>query len=299
MLMRTDAFPTRLDYPRPMMPRTQPVVHGSVGIGRQQPLNEEALRRYRRDGFLWFERVFSPGELDPVLEDLDALSRDRNLMDSDQVIGDVRGGGLRSVFAMHALSPRFRELTRDSRILDRVRQLLGGPVYIHQSRINFKEAFTGSGFSWHSDFETWHAEDGMPNMRAVSASIMLTDNNAFNGPLMLVPGSHRYFIPCTGRTPEDNWKASLRDQRVGVPGRAALRTLVERGGISAPTGPAGSLLLFECNTLHASGGNLSPWSRVNLFFVYNSVDNRLKAPFCGSRPRPEFLATRNGVELLG
>ncbi len=41
--------------------------------------------------------------------------------------------------------------------------------------------FTGSGFYWHSDFETWHAEDGMPSMRAVSCSIALTENFAYNG----------------------------------------------------------------------------------------------------------------------
>ena len=36
--------------------------------------------------------------------------------------------------------------------------------------------FTGSGFSWHSDFETWHAEDGMPSIRTVSCSIPLMEN---------------------------------------------------------------------------------------------------------------------------
>jgi hypothetical protein len=42
------------------------------------------------------------------------------------------------------------------------RQLLGSDVYVHQSRVNFKPGFNGQDFYWHSDFETWHAEDGMP-----------------------------------------------------------------------------------------------------------------------------------------
>lgn len=41
----------------------------------------------------------------------------------------------------------------------------------------------------------------MPRMRSLSCSIVLTDNNEFNGPLMLIPGSQKYFIPCVGRTP--------------------------------------------------------------------------------------------------
>jgi len=66
----------------------------------------------------------------------------------------------------------------------------------------------------------------------------------------------------------------------------------------APKGLAGSLMLFECNTLHASNENMSPWPRSNLFFVYNSVDNALKAPYAAPSPRPEFLATRGNIEPL-
>lgn len=63
-------------------------------------------------------------------------------------------------------------------------------------------------------------------------------------------------------------------------------------------GLAGSRLLFECNTLQASNENMSPWPRSNLFFVYNSVDNALEAPYAAPSPRPEFLATRGEIEPL-
>jgi ectoine hydroxylase len=127
---------------------------------------------------------------------------------------------------------------------------------------------------------------------------MLTDNNEFNGPLMLIPGSHHYFVPCVGTTPAENWKDSLKAQRLGVPDQNALQRLVNQGGIQAPKGPPGSLLLFECNTLHASNKNLSPWPRSNLFFVYNSVDNYLGEPFCGNKPRPNRLGEREKLEPL-
>lgn len=179
-----------------------------------------------------------------------------------------------------------------------VRQLLGSDVYIHQSRINDKFGLRGSGFDWHSDFETWHAEDGIPLMRAISVSIMLTDNNEFNGPLMLIPGSHHWFVPCIGQTPERNWESSLKAQKVGVPDNRALTELASAGGIQAPKGPAGSMLLFECNTLHASNENMSPWRRTNLFFVYNSIQNLPNDPYAASRPRPGFLAERRAPEVL-
>ncbi|PSN08523.1 ectoine hydroxylase, partial [filamentous cyanobacterium CCT1] len=49
---------------------------------------------------------------------------------------------------------------------------------------------------------------------------------------------------------------------------------------------------FDCNMMHGSSSNISPFPRSNVFFVYNSVHNRLVAPFGGTKPRPEFIAAR-------
>ena len=298
MLRKDDLFPTRLDERREMSPRLDPVVYSRNERRWHGPLGEVALSQYERDGFLWFEGFFAERRVQPFFDVLAQMARDEGLLRSEQVISDPNTGEIRSVFAMHALSERFDCLTRDPRLLGMVRQLLASDVYIHQSRINDKFGFEGAGFAWHSDFETWHSEDGMPRMRAVSASIMLTDNNEFNGPLMLIPGSHHHFCPCVGRTPEQNWKDSLKVQRIGVPEQEHLARLADQGGIQAPKGPAGSLLLFECNTLHASNKNLSPWPRANLFLVYNSIENTLEKPYGRTSPRPEFLATRDSVKVL-
>jgi ectoine hydroxylase len=69
---------------------------------------------------------------------------------------------VRSVFEVHRISDLVARLAADPRLLDRARQILGSDVYVHQSRVNFMPAFTGKGFYWHSDFETWHAEAGCP-----------------------------------------------------------------------------------------------------------------------------------------
>ncbi|WP_148863149.1 ectoine hydroxylase [Marinobacter fonticola] len=300
MTNETNPYPSRLKEGDGIDPfvRLDPVVHSRNQWRWDGPLGEVALSKYERDGFLWFEGFFSQERMQPFFDELKEMASDKKLMESDQIITDPESGEIRSVFAMHELSDHFSRLTRDPRILGMVRQLLGSEVYIHQSRINDKFGFQGSGFDWHSDFETWHSEDGMPRMRAVSASLMLTDNNEFNGPLMLIPGSHHYFVPCMGETPDMNWTDSLKAQRLGVPDQDALAMLANRGGIQAPKGPAGSLLLFECNTLHASNKNMSPWPRSNLFFVYNSVENRLGEPYAAPHTRPEFLGARENNEAL-
>jgi ectoine hydroxylase len=214
------------------------------------------------------------------------------------VIREADGGPIRSIFGVHRISARFDALTRDSRLLDIAGQLLGSDVYVHQSRLNQKPALCGRGFDWHSDFETWHAEDGMPRMRCFSVSVVLTHNHPSNGPLTLIPGSHRTFYPTVGRTPERYWETSLKRQRVGVPELADLEAAAARGGIVSACGGPGTVILFECNTLHASSDNLSNQPRPNLFFVYNSVENRLREPYSGLHPRPEWLATRADERVM-
>ncbi len=165
-------------------------------------------------------------------------------------------------------------------VLPVARQLLGSDVYMHQARINLMPGFTGSGFYWHSDFETWHAEDGMPAMRAVSCSIALTENYPYNGSLMVMPGSHKTFYPCVGATPANNHESSLVKQELGVPDRATLTAAANRHGIHQATGPAGTALWFDCNVMHGSGSNITPFPRSNVFLVFNSVEN---PPLCAVR----------------
>lgn len=287
-----DLFPSRLERKLGMFERIDPVVHSQGAQRSDGPLSEAQIDEFEAKGFLSFASFFGKEEMDAFIQELREYEDDDDLKASEGTVLEPGKQEIRSIFGIHEVSERFRRLTRDPRLLEMVRQLLGSDVYMHQSRINYKPGFKGKGFDWHSDFETWHSEDGMPSMRSLSCSIILTDNGEFNGPLMLIPGSHNFFIPCVGRTPENNYKESLKSQEVGVPDARSLSNLMTENGIEAPKGSSGSLIMFECNTLHGSNVNMSCWPRSNLFFVYNSVENTLHNPYCGNRPRPEFLANR-------
>ena len=291
-----DFYVSRTGRDAALIARADPVVYdeGQYADG----LDAVQLQDYARDGFLVLPGVFGAEEVEALRAEAQALEHDPVVREGEEVIREPGGTALRSIFRVHELGQRLADLPRDPRLLDVARQILGSEVYIHQSRVNMKPALDGKEFYWHSDFETWHVEDGMPAMRALSCSVLLTDNTAFNGPLMLIPGSHRQFVSCVGETPEDNYRTSLRRQEVGVPDPVSLRLLAEQGGLQAVIAPAGSVVFFDCNTLHGSGGNLSPWPRSNVFMVYNSVDNRLTAPFHGMAPRPEHIAARQSAEPL-
>jgi ectoine hydroxylase len=205
---------------------------------------------------------------------------------------------VRSIFAVHQHSETFRAACEEPRLLELVESILGEEVYVHQSRLNYKPAFCGREFFWHSDFETWHAEDGMPRMRALSLSVSLTPSLTTNGPLMLIPGSHKVFVSCQGETPPEHYRKSLVRQEIGTPDPETVEDLAKRRGIKAPTGGPGSAALFDCNIMHGSNGNITPFPRINLFVVFNAVSNRLVAPFAAREPRPEFIGAREHASVL-
>lgn len=289
---RKDLYPSRVHGEPEVLDRKDPVVYGSAEDG---PLNQSELDRYERDGFLFFPGLFSEREMEFYRGELRRLNRRPDNSDRPEIVTEPGTNEVRSVFAIHENNEVLGRLLRDQRVLDIARQLLGSEVYFHQSRINYKPGFEGKEFYWHSDLETWHTEDGLPRMRTVSCSILLTENDAHNGPLMLIPGSHKEFVACVGPTPEDNYRESLQRQEVGVPDRDNLRRLAEQGGIQAPTGPAGSVVFFECNTMHGSNGNITPKPRSNVFGVYNSVHNRPEEPFAAPKRRPEWIANRSNT----
>jgi ectoine hydroxylase len=290
-----DRYPSRIAAEPRTSNRLDPVVYGSAETG---PLDAGQLRFFEDNGYLSLDQVFSEAELAACFTELQRLRADEQIKSAPEAVIEPESRELRSIFAVHRSSEVLRQLCDHPRLLAMARQLLGSGVYIHQSRINYKSGFRGKEFFWHSDFETWHNEDGLPNMRTVSCSISLTPNTDHNGPLMLMPGSHHRFVSCVGATPENHYKASLKRQQVGVPDDASLTQLAHEFGITSPKGQAGSITFFDCNTMHGSNSNITPMPRSNVFVVYNSVENTPVAPFCGLAPRPNFIAERKDFTPL-
>jgi ectoine hydroxylase len=285
-----DLYPTR-GATEVRTPRLDPVVWSEPGA--PGPIQPSELRDFDRDGFLAIDQLITADEVATYKAELDRLITDPAIRADERSIIEPKSQDVRSVFEVHKISEVFAGLVRDPRVVGRARQILGSDVYVHQSRINVKPGFGASGFYWHSDFETWHAEDGLPNMRTVSVSIALTENYATNGGLMIMPGSHRTFLGCAGATPKDNYKKSLQMQDAGTPSDEALTEFASAHGIKLFTGKAGSATWFDCNCMHGSGDNITPFPRSNVFIVFNSVENTAVEPFAAPVRRPEFIGARD------
>ena len=284
----TDLYPTRSGETTEVLPRTGPIVFGYPEDG---PLEAADLKHFEDAGYLTIDQLITSEELTLFTDELHRLSRDPEVKADERTVVEAESDEVRSIFDIHRTNEIFRKIANDPRLVDRARQILGTDVYIHQSRINYNPGFVGKEFSWHSDFETWHAEDGMPTPRAVSLSLSLTDNYSFNGPLMIMPGSHKRYISCVGGTPEDNYRKSLIMQGAGTPDRQTLSDFADEYGIDVLEGAAGGAIMFDSNCMHASNGNVTPFSRSNIFIVYNSVENACVEPFAAPKPRPEFVGS--------
>ncbi len=167
------------------------------------------------------------------------------------------------------LSEAFRRLTLLPRMLLPVRQLLREEVYMHQSRLNPKEAFgRGADWAWHQDYGPWHRLDGMQEPRCIMSAVFIDDCTVAKSPLLVVPGTHSLgYIESIEPTAE--------------PGGAALHTLehaifeklADERGIEPLIGPAGSVGFIHCNLIHGSANNVSPWRRAIMYLNYNAVSN--------------------------
>lgn len=277
-----DKYPTRKSKKTLLMQREERAAYDTDSV--------YGIREYAEKGFYHYKNFFDSGAIDL------ANSRAANIYSGETEHGYIShepdSDLLRSALNIHNI-PAFNELLHDPVLASIAAAILGGSGYVHQSRINYKNSYGSAGWDWHSDFETWHSQDGMPEMRAFSAMIPLTENTNENGCLMVVPHSHEVFCSCARSDEELNAESEFSEQKEGIPPPDALDEYFHRAnGIVSITCDPGDLVIFDCNTLHVSHPNLTPNSRTNLFFVLNSVENRLVEPFSGGKARPDYMAHR-------
>jgi ectoine hydroxylase len=246
-------------------------------------LSPAQIDAFERDGYLFFPGLFTPDEVAPLQAAVPALYARREAYNVREKGSDA----VRTNFAAHLYSEPFARLARHPRMVEPVQQLFGEPVYMHQFKVNGKMAFEGDVWQWHQDYGTWKNDDLMPTHRAMNVAIFLDEVNEFNGPLMFIPGSHRRGVV------DARHDLSTTSYPLWTVDDALIAQLVERaggrsGGIVAPKGPAGSMLLFHSCLVHASTSNLSPWNRVSVYLSLCAVSNHIRR-----FKRPEYIAHRD------
>ena len=240
-------------------------------------LSDQQLKEFDEFGYLFFPEVFSPGEISVLKQAAtDVYGQQR------EEVWRETSGVARTAFAAHTYNDAFRRLGAHPRLIDPVMQLLDGPVYMHQYKVNAKAAFDGDVWQWHQDYGTWARDDLMPEPRAMNIAVFLDDVTAANGPLIFLPGSHKQGVVEAGHDLETT------SYPLWTLGRDTVTDLYQQGGCVAPTGEAGSVLMFSSLLVHASPANISPMDRTIVYLSLCHVDNHIR-----QFKRAEWLAHRD------
>lgn len=248
-------------------------------------LDAEQFERFDAEGWLFFPDVFDAGELAVLNREAHRIFA----LDREEVVRELDGRTARTAFAAHHYNEAYARLGAHPRLLEPVMQILGGPVYMHQFKINAKAAFNGDVWQWHQDYGTWARDDLMPEPRAMNIALFLEDVTEFNGALMFIPRSHR------GGTIEAGHDVETTSYPLWTIDDATIAKLVEEGGLVSPKGKAGSVVMFHSTLVHGSPSNMSPFDRTIVYLSLCHVDNHIRR-----FKRPEWVAHRDftPIEVL-
>lgn len=171
-------------------------------------LTDSQLRQYRNDGFLIVEDFFRPEELQPVIDEVEAMVDE--LAERLYAHGKIRNkheaegfatrltrleqefpGAAVLIHVRGILEPALADLWSSPRLLDLVEQLLGPevaghPVWNLRSKTPNNPLVT---VPWHQD--TAYLAAGAERTFQPTAWIPLVDANEVNGTLQVVRGGHR------------------------------------------------------------------------------------------------------------
>lgn len=219
-------------------------------------LSPSDLDFYQQQGYLLVEDVVTPQEL----HTLQSIARDfieasRAVTHSNEVYDLDEGHSadqpkLTRIKLPHKQHPYFDAILRNSRITDVLRDLLGNHATLLTSKLNTKAPGGGAAVEWHQDWAFYpHTNDDL-----LAFGLMLDDVTPDNGPLQVVPGSHKG--PLLSHHMNGTFCGAINPDDPDFP----------KDKIVTLTGQAGSMTVHHTRTLHGSAPNLSDRPRLILFY---------------------------------
>jgi ectoine hydroxylase-related dioxygenase (phytanoyl-CoA dioxygenase family) len=226
-------------------------------------LTEAQCDRYRDEGWLAVEGLVDDAwlaRLRSVTEEF--VDHSRTLTESNVVFDLDEGHSaaaprLRRLSSPTDLHETYWEFSSTSIIVDVVEDLIGPNLKFHHSKLNFKAPRGGEEVKWHQDIQFWPHT----NYDLLTVGVFLEDVDAGMGEVGFVPRSHEG--PLYDLYDGDTWVGALGDDDVAAAG-------VERAVY--PTGPAGTITVHHCRTVHGSAPNASDRPRPLLLQTYAAAD---------------------------
>lgn len=225
-------------------------------------LTPEKKRFYADNGYLKVEQVVTPDELEE-LQSVTAglIEASRTVSENNEIYDLDRGHGpdtprLTRIKLPHKQHPVYDRILKDSAVTDVLTDLLGPDTVLNTSKLNAKAPGGGAAVEWHQDWAFYPAT----NDSLLAFGLMLEDVTEDNGPLMVIPGSHRGPVLshksggvfCGAIDPAD--RQFEKDKAITLTGRA------------------GDMTVHHVRILHGSAPNVSDRARQILFYECAAAD---------------------------
>ena len=261
-------------------------------------INEKGVAAYRENGYLVVENVLDAATLAKMRQSIADLVVKAAGVKTHNEVYDLEPTHtpehprVRRIKSPHKVDPLFLEVVKQPGMISVLKALLGKDIRLHGSKLNVKAPKYGSPVEWHQDWAFYpHTNDDI-----LAIGVMLDDVELENGPLLVMPGSHRinkvWDHHLDGRfcgamdptqTPEVDYSKAV--PCVGKAGSCSFHHVrLVHGSAQNTSEKPRQLLLYECTAADA-------WPLVN----FKDLDEFNSRMICGEptlEPRTEKVPIR-------
>lgn len=228
-------------------------------------LTQSQREFYFTEGYILLERIIGDDWLKRLRDATDELVERSRRVTRPDAVWDLepdhspQAPRLRRVSAPVDQHPAYWDYVSQSILGDVVADLVGPDVKFHHSKLNFKWAKGGEEVKWHYDISFWPHTNYSP----LTVGTYIYDCAMDQGPVGMIPRSHLIEPLFTQYDRDGKWVGCLPPEDAAKVDIASAKYLV---------GPAGSLTLHNCRTIHGSPKNTSDLGRPLLLYTLSSAD---------------------------
>jgi len=225
-------------------------------------LTPAQVQFYEDNGYVSVSGVLSDAEVEHLRQVTDAfLERSRQVTQSDDVFDLEEGHSaayprLRRIKRPIKQHPSYEAMLHHPGIIAVLQQIMGPAIRHYGIKLNLKPGYGGEPVEWHQDWAYYpHTNDNLCVL-----GILLDDVTMENGPLLVVPGSHKG--PALDHHQDGVFVGAVTDPAADAMYAKAVPLL----------GKVGDITIHHTRTLHGSAANASPHYRRILFLTLRGAD---------------------------
>ncbi|WP_158923281.1 phytanoyl-CoA dioxygenase family protein [Acidisphaera sp. S103] len=225
-------------------------------------LTQAQINEYNDVGAIVVPDVLTPDEVRTLSDVTDGfIDRARGLTAHNNIYDledshTAENPRVRRIKAAHAQHPAYAALTKHPKIVAVLQSLWGPNIRFDSAKLNMKCAGFGAPVEWHQDWAFYpHTNDDL-----AAVGVMFDDMAMENGPLMIIPGSHKG--PTFDHHTDGIFCGAMNPANRDVDFSKAI----------ALTGKAGSITVHHVRAIHGSAPNVSDRDRRLLLFQFRTAD---------------------------